>query len=342
LTIHVGILGGGGISDTHARAVQAAGGAQVVAVAGQNAEKVRVLADRYGARAYAETESLLRHRPLDAVLIGSPSGLHAEQGIAAARRGLHVLVEKPVDATVAKAEELVSECAAAGVKLGVFFQDRFAPGVESLKAAIEGGALGRPLLVSARVRWWRPPEYYASSRWRGTRAFDGGGALINQAIHTVDLLLWLLGDVDRVSARAKAALHPIEVEDTLVAILELRNGALATLEATTAAYPGFPRVIEISGSEGTVVLRQERVVRADLRTPAPGLVEAGSAADEGARARSPLVADESGHAAVFRDFVRSIHENGEPRCSGPEGLRSLRLVEALYLSANEGRVVGVS
>ena len=274
---------------------------------------------------------------MDVVLIGSPSGLHAAQGIAAARHGLHVLTEKPIDVTVARGEELVAECEKAGRKLGVFFQDRFTPDFVTLKRALDEGALGRPILASARVKWWRPAEYYGQSRWRGTAALDGGGALINQGIHTVDLLLWLLGDVRRVWARSATALHAIQAEDTLVATLELASGALATYEATTAAYPGYPRRVEITGTEGTVVIEHDRLLGADLRTKHPEL--AGSEAGTTASASSPVVSDARGHKAALEDFLRAIREGGEPRCSGREGLRSLVVVEALYRSARTQQAV---
>jgi UDP-N-acetyl-2-amino-2-deoxyglucuronate dehydrogenase len=165
--LHIGVWGGGGISDTHARAASQIDGVRVVAIGGQNETKVRALADRYSALPFRDLGALVRHRPLDVLLIGTPSALHADEGIVAARAGLHVLMEKPLDVTTAKADAVIAACAAASVKLGVFFQDRFAPDLVRLKAAIDEGALGRPLLGSARVKWWRPPEYYSSSRWRG-------------------------------------------------------------------------------------------------------------------------------------------------------------------------------
>jgi predicted dehydrogenase len=335
LTIHVGVLGGGNISDTHARAASEIEGVKVVAVAGPNAEKVGRLAARHGAAAYADEVAFLRHRPMDAVLIGSPSGLHAAQGIAAARQGLHVLTEKPIDVTVARGRELVAACQAAGRKLGVFFQDRFTRDFVALKRAIDEGALGRPLLASARVKWWRPREYYSQSRWRGTQALDGGGALINQGIHTVDLLVWLLGDVRRVWARAATAFHEIEAEDTLVAMLEFESGALATYEATTAAWPGYPRQVELTGMQGTVVIEHDRVLRADLRSPRPDL--AGSEAGTTPSASSPVVSDVRGHRAALEDFLRAVRDDTEPICNGREGLRSLAVVEALYRSARSGQ-----
>jgi UDP-N-acetyl-2-amino-2-deoxyglucuronate dehydrogenase len=337
LPIHVGILGGGNIGDTHARAASEVDGVKVVAVAGANAAKVARLAERYGAAAYPDVDALVRHRPLDVVLIGSPSGLHAHQGIVAARSGIHVLVEKPIDVEVARADELIAACREAGVKLGVFFQDRFAPDLVLLKQAVDAGAIGRPLLASARVKWWRPPEYYSESRWRGTLALDGGGALINQGIHTVDLLLWLLGGVRRVWARTANLVHPIESEDTVVATLEFESGAVATLEATTAAFPGYPRQVELTGSEGTVVVRQDSILRADLRAPWPGL--AGGVASDNASASSPVVSDVRGHRAAIEDFLRALREGGEARCDGPEGRRSLVVADALYRSARSGAPV---
>jgi predicted dehydrogenase len=335
----VGIVGGGNISETHARAAAEIAGLQVAAVTGSNLERVRALAARYGAAVFPEVDALVRHRPLDLVLLGSPSGLHGQQGIAAARQGLHVLTEKPVDVSVERADALIDECETAGVRLGVFFQDRFAPAFVRVKAALEAGALGRPLLASARVKWWRQPEYYSASRWRGTGDLDGGGALINQGIHTVDLLLWLLGDVQRVFATARTARHAIEVEDTLVATLEFAGGAVATLEATTAAFPGYARQVEISGTEGTIVLHQDRLLAADLRTPWPGL--APGETDSNPSARSPTVSDMRGHRAALEDFVAAIREGHPPRCDGREGRRSLAVVEALYRSAREGAPVTI-
>ena len=332
MTIHLGILGGGGISETHARAASEIPDVKIEAVAGQNVEKIKALAQRFGAPvAFTSVDALLQHRPLDAVLIGSPSGLHAEQGIAAARAGLHVMTEKPIDVTTERADALITACKQAGVKLGVFFQDRFAPDLVKLKRALDEGALGKPLLASARVKWWRPPEYYGRSRWRGKRALDGGGAVMNQGVHTVDLLLWLLGDVRRVFARQATALHEIEVEDVLVATLEFRSGALASFEATTAAFPGYPRQLELSGSEGTVIVQQDRILSADLRTPRPEL--AGGEANTNQAASSPIVSDVRGHRAALEDFLRAVKDGGEPRCNGAEGRRSVALVEAMYRSA---------
>jgi predicted dehydrogenase len=288
---------------------------------------------------------------MEIVAIGTPSGVHADDVEAAARHGLHVLCEKPLDVTTARVDRMLAAVERAGVTLGVFFQDRSTPDLMDVKDALVSGRLGRPILADARVKWYRPPEYYAQSLWRGTWALDGGGALMNQGVHTVDLLLWLLGDVRRVYARAVAALHAIEVEDTAVAVLEFANGAVATLEATTAAWPGYDRRVAITGTLGTVVIEQARVARWDLREPA--LVgAAGGAATialaapagvaAGAAASTHLVADASPHRRVFEDFVSALDVGRPPRVDGREGRRSVALIEAIYASSRSGQPVDVT
>jgi UDP-N-acetyl-2-amino-2-deoxyglucuronate dehydrogenase len=336
--IHVGILGGGNISETHARAAQELEGVEIAAVYGHNHEKATRLGQLYGGAVYERLWAFLDHKPMDLVMIGSPSGLHAEQGIAAAQRGLHVLVEKPIDVTTERADALIKQCAQAGVKLGVFFQDRVAPDICRLKELVDTGSLGKPILVSGRVKWYRAPEYYRDSRWRGIRSLDGGGALMNQGVHTVDLLLWLMGDVTRVSAKAITALHNIEVEDTVVATLEFANGAVGTLEAATSVYPGYRRRVELTGSEGTIILEHDRIIAADLRQPRTDLV---GPAEESSNlsATSPVVSDIRGHKKLLEDFVEAIKTNGQPRCDGHEGRRSVELVQAIYESSRTGQAV---
>jgi predicted dehydrogenase len=340
VTFRVGLIGSGNISETHARAAFEARHVELVAHWGRNARTTQNLAHEYGGRPFATVDELLAHRPLDAVLIGTPSGTHADFAIAAARQGLHVLVEKPLDVTTARIDPLLIECARAGVTLGVFFQDRTAPDLVWLKQAIDGGDLGAPLLASASARWYRSPAYYAGSPWRGTRALDGGGALMNQGIHTVDLLLWLFGPVARVSAIARTALHRIEVEDTVVATLEFANGAVGTLEVTTAAYPGLPRRIELTGSQGTVVVEGDRVMTWALQHP-PAVDPPRHAGTTNASASSPVVSDVTGHQRVLEDFVTAVRDRRPPRCDGAEGRRSVALIEAIYQSAESNTPMAV-
>ena len=335
--VHVGLIGAGNISDTHARAAAAVPGVTIAAVYGPTRARAEQLASKFGACVFDSLEAMLTHRPLDMVAIGTPSGRHAEEGIAAAKQRLHVLVEKPIDVTAARADELIAETDRAGVRLAVIFQDRLKPDIRRVKEIIASGGLGQPILATAHVKWYRAPEYYAESRWRGTRALDGGGALMNQGIHTVDLLLWLFGPVKRVFGRAATELHRIEVEDTAVALLEFENGALGTIEATTAAYPGYSRRVELTGSEGTLVLDGDTLTAIDLRNASQA--QRASAGQASISASSPVVADASAHQRVFEDFVRAVVTGARPACDGREGRQSVAVIEAIYESARTGRMV---
>ena len=335
MTVRVGVLGGGNISDTHARAALEIPGVEVAAMYGANVDRTRALVEKYGGELYTDQDAFLAHAGMDVVLIGSPSGLHAEQAKAAVARGLHVLSEKPLDVSTEKVDELLWEAERRQVQIGVFFQNRTAPDIAWLKRLVDSGGLGEVFLASAQVKWYRPPEYYGGSRWRGTWALDGGGALMNQGIHTIDLLLWMLGDASRIYARSRTALHQIEVEDTVVACLEFGGGAVATFEATTAAYPGFPRRLELTGSNGTVVIEDDRAAFVGLHE-APREGPPGGMGSQNQSASSATVSDVRGHRTVLEDFLEAIRTGREPLCSGREGRRSVATVEAIYRSAREG------
>src|SRR5215831_19194695 len=277
MTLHVGLIGGGNISETHARAASNIPGLVIAAVFGTNQEKVARLCAECGAIPYADFEKSLP-RPW-----------------------------------------------------------RFKADLMRVKKWIETGILGQLILADARVKWFRPASYYGESRWRGTLRWDGGGALINQAIHTVDLLLWLCGEVSAVQAVRKTALHKIETEDTLVALLEFKNGAIGTLQAATSVFPGYPRRVELTGSEKTVIIEHDRLLAADLREPPEDFSSTGD--DRNASSTSPTVSDVRGHQAVLADFVHAIETNATPRCSGTEGRRSVALVEAIYTACQSGRLV---
>ena len=332
----VGILGGGNISDTHARAALGIPGVEIAAVCGANRQKAERLAQAYGGVVYDVVERFLEHRPLDIVAIGSPSGLHASQAIAAIGHGLHVLSEKPLDVTTAKVDRVIAAADRGGVKVGVFFQDRLKPDIAAMKSTIASGRLGKPIFAGGHVRWYRPPEYYGASRWRGTYALDGGGALMNQAIHTVDVLQWLFGPVAQVGARTATRLHPIEVEDTAAAVLEFESGALGLIEATTSSYPGYARRIDVSGSEGTLILEGDRLVATDLRGAAdhPSTLPAEPPPENAA---SATVSDSVPHQRIFEDFIRAIRDNAVPVCDAREARPSVAIIEAIYRSARSGK-----
>lgn len=330
--MNVGIVGAGNISATHARAAEAAG-LKVVAVFGESGDKARSLAERHGAMPYQTLDALVRDNAIDLVLIGSPSGCHADQAAAAIRARLHVLVEKPLDVSTKRIDTLLDEVRGAAVMLGVFFQDRLKPDVIALKQALDSGAIGTPILVTSEVKWSRSAAYYADSRWRGTWALDGGGALMNQGIHTVDLLLYLLGPVVRVSGSIATRAHAIEAEDTAVATLEFASGVLGTIVATTAAARGQPRRLEIVGSRGSLGLEGDRMI---------GAVGNDSASIVPESATSAVVSDVTAHQRIIEDFVEAIRTGRAPACDGREARRSVEVVEAVYRSARTRSAVELS
>ena len=325
------MIGAGNISATHVRALAGIAGVTLAGVYGPRLERAQAVADIGGGRGYDSLERMFAAESPDMVIVGTPSGLHGEHAAAAVRHGIHVLVEKPLEITVARVDALIAHASERGVTLGVVFQDRVKPGVRALKAAVDAEAFGRVALIRAQVPWWRPPEYYRDSQWRGTWALDGGGALMNQGMHTVDLLLWLCGPVTRVSGKAVTRCHDIEVEDTAVAILEFASGAIGTLEATTCAYPGRPRRIEISGAAGTAILDGDRF--------APDAQPAADAPPQ--NVASPVVSDVSPHRDVIADFIEACRRRRPPVCGGLDGRRSVQLIEAIYASSRLGRPIDV-
>lgn len=337
--MNVGILGAGNISATHLRAARSLPGVKIVAVCSRTPASTAALATEVGAAVYDNVDRFLAHRPMDVIAIGTPSGLHAEQGIAAARAGLHAIVEKPLDISTARIDALIAEADLAAVTVGVCFQDRVAPDLVAVKRFVDAGRLGRPVMASGRVKWRRDAAYYTQSSWRGTRALDGGGALMNQGIHTVDVLQWLFGPVARVRARVATRVHEIEVEDTAAAVLEFASGALGTIEASTAVSPGYPRRVELVGTEGTLIIEDSRLIGVDVRDPGDLHV---STAAIGTSATSPAVPDITPHRRLFEDFIDAIERRRAPACDAREGRRSVAVVEAIYESSRRARAVDVA
>jgi predicted dehydrogenase len=334
--IGFGIVSPGSIGKVHAGAIRAISGANLVAVCGRDAARTQEFARTFGAQPYTNYTEFLRHPGLDIVSICSPSGLHTQQGCEAARAGKHLIVEKPIDVSLARADELIAACTSANVRLGVIFQSRFLPAAQRIKRAVEAGQFGKLMMGDAYVKWYRTPEYYADS-WHGTLALDGGGALINQAIHTLDLLQWIMGPTQTVFAMKGALRYPhIEGEDTLVGTIRFQNGALGVIEAATSVSPGFRRRLEISGERGSVILDGDVISHWSL----PGENDAGTdAAQITDGSADPKAISSEGHRLQLEEMMYAVRENREPMVSGREGRKSLELVEALYKSASTGQPI---
>ncbi|HEU4322782.1 MAG TPA: Gfo/Idh/MocA family oxidoreductase [Roseiflexaceae bacterium] len=329
--IGIGILGAGMVARYHQQAVVACAdqGARLVAVGHPDPARDAQITQEFGAPRL-DPAQLYAHPEIDIVCICTPSGQHAAQAIAAAQAGKHVLVEKPMALSLADADAMIAAAERAGVWLGVALQRRADPALQRLHAALAAGELGRLTLGLVSIPYHRPQRYYDQAAWRGTWAQDGGGVLMNQGIHLIDLLVWLMGDPVEIQASAATLLRAVEVEDTLAATLRFAGGALATVAATTTAEPGFPHRVEIYGSGGGVQIEGEHVQR--WATPAGTQIEARTPQDAGSggdpRGIAPV-----GHIRLLRDIIGAVREGHAPLVDGAEGRRSLAAVLAIYRAA---------
>ena len=333
------VIGCGNISDTHCEAIQRLPNAKLVAVVDTSEEAATAKAEKWGCEAYTDLEAVLAREDVDVVNVVVPSGLHAAIGVRAAQAGKHVITTKPIDVTLEAIDELILACRAAGVRLGATHQLRSYPVYRRIKAAIDSGRLGRLLFGAAVVPWHRSREYYAGT-WRGTWALDGGGALMNQSIHYVDLLVWLLGDVEAVAGFTDTLIHAIETEDSASAALRFRNGAQGLLRGATCTYRGYPARLEIHGERGTVWIVGDEVRLWDVEGEE---IEDNPLAGKEGGASDPLkgmaeLAVEA-HMAQIGDVLRAIEENREPELNGLEARRAVEVILAIYQSSREGRVV---
>ncbi len=330
------LIGAGAIGAVHARLIEALGDeAVLVAVVDQNLERAGKLVSEYGGHAYATASEAYATEAVDAVGICLPSALHADVAVEALRAGKHVIVEKPVDITLAAADRLIEAQRETGLTVSVISQRRFQPPVAQIRAAIDSGALGRVTSGIAESAFFRPQSYYDGDDWRGTLAIDGGGALMNQGIHALDLLVWMLGRPVQVSAQTGRLAHDgIEVEDLAGASIVFESGAIGLMLASTAAYPGRPVRLTIHGDQGTAVLDDDQLAyfaSADSSEPeAPVLA--------GPDGWGPV---ELAHLAQYRDFIGAVREGRQPAVTLEAGRRSLATVLAVYESARSGQPVSL-
>jgi UDP-N-acetyl-2-amino-2-deoxyglucuronate dehydrogenase len=337
-----GIIGVGMIADFHARAIAEARGARLIGVATRNAENARAFAQKHGlVLATTNVAELLARPDIHAVCITTPSGAHLEPALAAVRAGKHVVIEKPLEITTERTDEILRAADAAGVRIAPIFQARFGEGARSLKAAIDAGRFGRLVLASAYVKWHRSKEYY--SGWKGTRSLDGGGATMNQAIHAIDLLQWFAGMPAEIFAWTTRRVHTgIEVEDTASATLRFANGALGTIEASTALWPGWQRRLEICGETGSAMLEDDRLARWEFRDEQPGDEAIRSAKIDPAMrsgAGSPSAISHQGHLRQIQDLVDALRSGRPTALQGHEARNAVALIRALYASAERGAPV---
>ena len=304
---------------------------KVVAVVGRKPTKTEEFAKKWGVKSwYTCSRDMITREELDAVAISVPHYLHYYYAIEAIDAGLHVLVDKPIAVNLVEADEMINRAERKGVKLGVILQNRFDPKFRKIKDLIETGKLGKIILGEALVEWYRTHDYYAKSDWRGRWGTEGGGALINQAIHMIDILLWFMGDPSEVYAIAGTYAHEIEVEDLAVAVLKYSSQAIGVIEASTAIYPGLPTRVEIHGTKGTVIWEAGKIKM--LAIEGEEVYSEKEEVEGLASWARPEAVPPYNHIELIRDFVKAVEEDRRPFVDGREGRRSLELIRAIYLS----------
>lgn len=335
--IRFGIIGCGVISPHHARAITAGEDSELVACCDIIAERAEKLAGEFGnTKVYLDYNELLADPNIDAVSVCTPSGLHGEVTIAAARAGKHVMCEKPVEIKLSTIDQMVAECRKANVKLGVIFQRRTSPLWHKIKTVMDEGKLGKLVLGDLYIKYFRSQEYYDSGDWRGTWALDGGGCLMNQGVHMIDILRYLMGPAESIYALADHLVRKIETEDTACAVIKWKNGAFGVLQGTTSVTPGLKHRLEIHGELGGVVVEGESILRwnvPDVPNPAEAKDEVGDTSGD-AKAIST-----DGHTIQVADLCDAIREDRDPMITGEEARKAVELILGVYESAKAGKAV---
>lgn len=338
-----GIIGGGSIARFHAQAIQAMQEGELVAIYARKKEKAKALGEEFNCDYYSDLSEMLADPSIDIVTIATPSGAHLEPTLEAAEAGKHIICEKPLEVTPERVRQMIEHCEKHKVLLSGIFNRRFYPAVAHLKKAVEEGRFGRLSLCDAEVKWYRTQEYYDSGAWRGTWKLDGGGALMNQSIHTIDLLIYMVGNIKRLSASVACIAHEnIEVEDTAVAILEFENGARGVIQGATSCWSteGHAAEVKLCGDAGSVFLRDHSFSLWDFKNTQPEdeyihghLMSDGEQASAGSK--DPTAMKFTGHQRNFEDVVEALETGRPPLVTGREAVRSVEVICAIYESARQ-------
>lgn len=335
--MNIGIIGTGSITGKHAQAIAEIDGAELVALYNPNPVSAAKAKAQFEIPVFTDLSEFLIVPGLDIVCVCTPSGMHLEPALAAAKAGKHLMIEKPIEINLQRTDELIAACFESGVKLAVIFQNRFTEDYQKLKRAVSEGVFGRLLLGNAYVNWFRDSAYYSTSNWKGTLMADGGGALINQGIHTIDLLLDLMGDVKSVFGQVQTTLYPIEGEDLGAAIVNFKNGALGNITSATALYPGYPERIEIFGTEGSAILEAGKLIHWNIKGSSESVKPTENSGASGAS--DPTAIGHQLHLEQWRLFIKAIKEDLNPVVDGKTARKSVELIRAIYFSSKEGKLI---
>lgn len=342
-----GIIGCGMIAEFHVAAIEELTHAKLVAVYDRVEESAVMFSEKHAVEWCTDSQEFLSRDDIDIVCVCTPSGAHMDPAVAVAQAGKHVVVEKPVEVTLERIDKIINACNESGVQLCAIFQSRFSEAVQEVKKAVEENRFGRMTSVNCSNKWWRSQEYYDSGGWRGTWKLDGGGACMNQAIHAIDLIQWLAGDVDTVSAMTGTLCHErLEVEDTAAAVMKLKNGAIGVIEATTSVYPGAKRRIEIHGDKGTAVMEDNDITAWQFADECPEdeviRSKYAPSSDFAQGASDPKAITHENHRRQLQNLVDSLNGEAELFVDGREGRNAVELILSIYESAKTGQPVKLS
>ncbi len=339
------LIGCGMVGQHHITAIKGVRGARLVAICDVVEQNARRFAEQNAVPWYTDYHEMFQAHPeIDVVNICTPSGLHLEPALAAIEAGKHCIVEKPLEITLDRCDRLIAAAEKAGVQLATIFPSRFGAAAKELKRAVDHGRFGRLTVGDAYVRWWRTQDYYDSGGWRGTWRLDGGGALMNQSIHSVDLIQWYMGPARAVTAITGCIAHErIEVEDAAIVAVEWANGALGVIQGTTAAWPGFSKRIAVSGDGGSAIIEEDAIVfwqfkRERARDERIRRGEIGSEA-HGTGAADPMAFSPENHRRQIADFCKALDRGTKPLVDGHEGRKAVEIILAAYKSAETGKRV---
>lgn len=340
MSLKLGLVGAGTAAKLHANALKNVEGVDLSGVFNRSSERARKFASDWEIDWFDNYEELLAANELDVIDICTATGTHSKFAIPAAKAGKDLIVEKPLETTPEKCEEIIATAEKNNVEIAVIFQNRFKDSVQKIRKALQKGLLGRLILGSANVNWYRPPEYYRNN-WKGTKELDGGGALINQSIHTIDLLQWLMGEVDSISGRVNTLTHDIEGEDIGVATLEFSDGSLGTITGSTATYPGLNEELGIYGTKGSIELTGSRITTWEISEKEPGdkKVTAGAEGEGKSGASNPADIESENHRRQLQEIVTALRSSRTPPVAGKEAKKSVRIINAIYESSLAGKTI---
>ncbi len=335
-------VAGLGIGRTHIAAAAANPNVGYLAICDIDEERLESVGKQYPQAArYNTFEEMLKDPDIDIVSIALPSGIHAEYSVKALEAGKHILCEKPIDITVEKALTIEEARIRTGKKVGVIFQNRNNPVMREAKKAVDAGAIGKLILGTFAVKWYRDQPYYDAGGWRGTWAMDGGGSLMNQAVHTVDLMQWLMGDVESVQGVYTVANHVIETEDLTASVIRFKNGATATFVSTTCCNPSRGTFVQIYGSDGCIELNGDKVDAWKIKGITPD--EENAVKEKYANGNAAAVqADPTlviGHASQVNDIIDAVIYDRDPQIGPMEAVKAVRIINAVYESSRTGKII---